>query len=151
MHETPTGALRARCEDEVVELHRFFQDWYRGTIDAGGEAFARMSDVLAEGFHLIGPDGALVGRGEILAAVRGAHGSRGSEFTIRTGECRFRAGGRGLGVVTYEEWHEEGHSRRGRISTAVFQDRADAPNGVEWVHVHETWLPEPGGEGDGGT
>lgn len=141
MHETPTGALRARCEDEVTDLHRFFQEWYRGTIEAGGEGFSRMSDVLTEGFHLITPDGALVGRSEILGAVRGAHGSRGPDFTIRTGECRFRAGGRGLGVVTYEEWHEDGDTRRGRISTAVFQDRADAPNGVEWVHVHETWLP----------
>jgi hypothetical protein len=136
----PTEALRARCEDEVFELHRFFQGWYRGEVDAGGEAFSRVSDVLGEGFHLISPDGTKVGRSDLLASIRGAHGSKPADFVIRTEDCHFRAGGRGLGVVTYEEWHEEGGTRRGRVSTAVFQDRADAPQGVEWVHVHETWL-----------
>lgn len=140
MNDVQTTELRARCEDEVVGLHRFFQEWYRGEIDAAGEGFSRMSDVLAEGFHLISPDGRLVGRSEILASVRRAHGSKPPEFAIRTGECLFRAGSRRMGVVTYEEWHEEGSERRGRVSTAVFQDRADAPNGVEWVHVHETWI-----------
>lgn len=140
MNEVPTTELRARCEDEVVGLHRFFQEWYRGEIDPAGEGFSRMSDVLAEGFHLISADGRLVGRSEILASVRGAHGSKSQDFAIRTGECHFRIGSRRMGVVFYEEWHEEGGERRGRISTAVFQDRADAPNGVEWVHVHETWL-----------
>ena len=140
MNDVQTTELRARCEDEVVGLHRFFQAWYRGEIDAAGEGFSRMSDVLAEGFHLIATDGRLVGRSEILASVRRDHGSKSPEFAIRTGECHFRAGSRRMGVVTYEEWHEEGGERRGRISTAVLQDRAVAPNGVEWVHVHETWI-----------
>lgn len=136
----PTEALRARCEDEVLDLHRFFQAWFRGEIDAGGEAFARVSDVLAEGFHLIAPDGTMASRSEVLASLRGAHGSKPSDFAIRTERCHFRAGGRSVGVVTFEEWHEEAGERRGRISTAVFHHRADAPQGVEWVHVHETWL-----------
>lgn len=141
MSETPTGALRARCEDEVVDLHRFFQAWYRGEIDPDGGGFSRLSDVLAEGFHMVSPDGEVIGRGEILSALRAAHGSKVADFVIRTDECRFRSGSRRLGVVTYEEWQEEGGTRRGRIATAVLQDRADAPNGVEWVHVHQTWLP----------
>lgn len=139
MKEVQTSALRARCEDEVVELHRFFQEWYRGEIDLEDEGLSRLSDVLSESFHRISPDGRLVSRSEILASVRAAHGSKPPGFEIRTGEVQFRIGGRRVGVVTYEEWHEEGLDRRGRVSTAVFQDRPDAPNGVEWVHVHETW------------
>lgn len=134
-------ALRVRCEDEVFELHRFFQEWYLGEVDdPNGEAFGRVSEVLAEDFHIVTPEGKMLGRSEILTAVRGAHGSKSADFRIRTEKCHFRAGGRGIGVVTYEEWHDEGGKSRGRLSTAVFQDRADAPNGVRWVHVHETWL-----------
>lgn len=140
LNPIPTEALRARCEDEVLELHRFFQAWYRGEIDADGEAFGRVSEVLAEGFHLVSPEGEMVARSDILAAIRRSHASKPADFVIRTERCHFRAGGRGLGVVTYEEWHEEEGKSRGRISTAVLQDRADAPQGVEWVHVHETWL-----------
>lgn len=134
-------ALRVRCEDEVFELHRFFQEWYLGEVDdPNGEAFGRVSEVLAEEFHIVTPEGKMLGRSEILTAVRGGHGSKPADFRIRTEKCHFRAGGRGIGVVTYEEWHDEGGKSQGRLSTAVFQDRADAPNGVRWVHVHETWL-----------
>jgi hypothetical protein len=140
MGEAPTSALRARCEDEVVELHRFFQAWFRGEIDPDGSAFSRLSDVLAEGFHMVSADGEVVGRSEILASLRAAHGSKSSGLVIRIEDCRFRTGGGRLGVLTYQEWQQEGERSRGRIATAVFQDRGDAPNGVEWVHVHETWL-----------
>ena len=144
MSEMPTSALRARCEDEVVDLHRFFQAWYRGEIDPDDGGFSRLSDVLTEGFHMISPNGEVVGRSEILAAVRAAHGSEPADFRIRTEDCRFRTGGRRLGVVTFVEWQEAGGTRRGRIATAVLQDRSDAPNGVEWVPVHEPGLPGPG-------
>lgn len=140
MSEVHTSALRARCEDEVVELHRFFEAWYRGEIDLEGEGISRLSDVLSEGFHRISPEGTLGSRSEVLTAVRAAHGSKPPGFRIRTGQVQFRIGSRRVGVVTYEEWHEEAGERRGRVSTAVFQDRADAPHGVEWVHVQETWL-----------
>lgn len=134
-------ALRVRCEDEVFALHRFFQDWYLGTVeDPNGEAFSRVSEVLAEEFHLVTPEGKMLGRSEILAALRGAYGSKSADFRIRTERCHFRVGGRGIGVVTYEEWHDEGGNSKGRLATAIFQDRADAPHGVRWVHVHETWL-----------
>jgi hypothetical protein len=33
----------------------------------------------------------------------------------------------------------EGESR-GRLSTALFRERDDTPNGVEWLHVHEVWI-----------
>jgi hypothetical protein len=140
MNEEPTGALRARCEDEVYGLHRFFETWLRGEIDADGEGFARASDVLNEGFHRISPSGDVVARHDVLSALRASHGTKPADFVIRIEDCRFRTGGRRLGVVTYEEWHEEGGERQGRIATAVLQDRADAPNGVEWVHLQETWL-----------
>lgn len=140
MSEEPTGALRARCEDEVLELHRFFQDWMRGAPEVNGEAFSRVSEVLGEGFQRIAPDGSVEGRSEILASLRAAHGSKSAGFAIRIERCRFRSGGRSLGVVTYEEWHDEGDEKRGRMATAVFRGRGDAPNGVEWVHLHETWM-----------
>jgi hypothetical protein len=144
MSEAPTSALRARCEDEVTDLHRFFGGWLRGEIDPEGGGLSRMSDVLAEGFHMISAAGEILGRSEIVAAVRAAHGSKPAGFAIRTEDCRFRLGSRRLGVVTYQEWHDEGGESRGRLSTAIFQDRADAPNGVEWVHVHETWIGRAG-------
>lgn len=41
---------------------------------------------------------------------------------------------------TYEEWQDTGQGERGRISSVLFRRRERAPNGVEWLHVHETWI-----------
>ena len=44
-------------------------------------------------------------------------------------------------LATYEEW-QEGEERLGRQSSALLKARAEG--GFEWLHVHETWLPEAG-------
>ena len=47
-----------------------------------------------------------------------------------------------VAVVSYEEWQEIAGQPRGRISSGVFRVRAGTPNGVEWLHLHETWLTD---------
>ena len=46
-----------------------------------------------------------------------------------------------LHLLRYQEWQERDGRSTGRLSSAVFRDRHDAPNAVEWLHLHETWLP----------
>lgn len=139
--ERGSGSLRDRCEDEVLGLHRFFERWYRGELEASGEDFARVSDVLTEDFRMVEPGGGVVARGELLTGLRSNHGTKPAGFRIRIENVFYRTLGRGLAAVTYEEWHEAGTRVKGRVSTAIFRDQANTPNGVEWVHVHETWLP----------
>lgn len=141
MNEMTAESLRDRCETEVLELHRFFERWYLGECDPHGEEFSRLSDVLTEDFRMVNPDGALVARSDLLAGIRGSFGSKREGFHIAIENVYYRLLGRGLAAVTYEEWHEEGRRRRGRLSTAIFREHGDVPNGVEWIHVHETWLP----------
>jgi hypothetical protein len=137
-----TGSLRDRCETEIVGLHRFFVRWYRGELDATGEDFARVSDVLTEDFRMVNPDGVVVARSELLTGLRRNHGSRSESFDIRIENVSYRPVGRSAAAVTYEEWQTEGGRARGRVSTAIFREHSSTPNGVEWLHVHETWLPD---------
>ena len=44
-----------------------------------------------------------------------------------------------LALATYEEWQEIDGKINARLSTVLLRAKADAPNGVEWLHVHETW------------
>ena len=51
--------------------------------------------------------------------------------------------------MMYEEWQYSKYSTTARISTAILKEthqKADDDdsdnNGLEWVHVHETWMPE---------
>jgi hypothetical protein len=127
---------------ELVELHDFFQGWLGGTLPATDEVYTRLSDTQAPEFAIITPGGELIPSPILLAQLRAAHGSRpGWQMWIENAELRFTQDG--LTVATYEEWQRHADGKvTGRLSTVIFRDQPDTPNGLVWVHVHETWLPE---------
>jgi hypothetical protein len=135
--------LIEHCEEEILGLHRFFERWFSGAADL--EDLARLSGVLSERFLMVTPEGETLDRRSLVAALHQRHGCyaqprRAFRIAIRDIRERFRSGGHCL--VTYEEWQEvDGHAR-GRVSSALFRERSDAPHGVEWIHLHETWLGE---------
>lgn len=127
---------------EIVELHDFFQEWLGGALPATDAAYARLVDTQAPEFTIVTPGGELIEGPRLLAQLRAAHASRpGWRMWIENAELRFAQGG--LTVATYEEWqrHADG-TVTGRLSTVVFRDQPGTPNGLAWLHVHETWLPE---------
>jgi len=136
---TPETAIPREIED----LHRFFQDWFHGAAMQRPETLARFGDVMAADFEIIGPGGQATPRAALIQAIDKAHAvHRDIGFRIWIEDIRVRSLGPGLWLATYQEWQQEAVTRRGRLSTAVFQERAGAPNGVVWRHVHETWLSD---------
>ena len=136
--------MEPRCRREVIELHRFFQDWFRGELEPTAEAFARFDSVIAESFVIIGPGGQLFERPPLVDRLRRGHGGwrddEKSRIWIENVRLRHTAGE--LALLTYEEWQEIRGEVRGRLSSALFRACEGTPNRVEWLHVHETWLPE---------
>lgn len=134
--------IEERCRREVVELHEFLEAWSNAELPDTDEAFARFQRVIAPSFVIVDPDGTVSDRAPIVDAIRGAHG-RWHEMPgeIRIESYRLHHAAGGLALVTYEEWHDLGERRTGRLSTALFGDSDGAPNGVEWLHLHEVWLP----------
>ena len=143
----PGGAPARATDDavrlEVEQLHAFFEGWFTGRLEPTDEAFARFESVLADGFEIVSPRGTRTERAALLAGLRSAHRMHPDGFRIWIEDVRARALEGGLTLATYEEWQEQpGGPPRGRLSSAVLRARADTPNGLEWVHVHETWLDE---------
>ncbi len=142
----PGGSImEQRCSDEVVQLHQFFQDWFNAAIPPTDEELGRFSSVMAERFVIISPNGELTERDALLERLRAAHGiwsemSRPCRIWIENLQVRHQVGDQIL--VLYEEWQEIEGESRGRLSTALFRRREGTPNGVEWMHVHEVWLPD---------
>jgi hypothetical protein len=142
---TGGSIMEQRCSDEVVQLHQFFQDWFNGVLPPTDEAFDRFSSVMGERFIIISPSGELTEREELLERLRAAHGiwremSRPGRIWIENLQVRHQVGDQVL--VLYEEWQEIEGESRGRLSTALFRRREGTPNAVEWIHVHEVWLPD---------
>ncbi len=135
--------MEARCHREIVELHAFFEQWFRGEVEHGDAALARLADALAPGFEMITPEGGRAGRAQLLEGIRSMHGRHASTrppFTIEIAHVQIRGLGDDVALATYEEWQQVEGERTERLSSAVFQASARAPNGVRWVHVHEVWL-----------
>lgn len=133
--------MKNRCEKEIIELHQFFQDWFSGAVPNTDEQFTRAADVLDEGFVIISPDGTLTEGAPLLAGIRQGHGTR-PNFRIWVEDFRFHRQDNYIALTTYQEWAKIGEETTARISTALFREKAGNPNGVEWLHVHETWLAE---------
>jgi hypothetical protein len=128
-------------EAEITQLHAFFQQWFNGEMAPTEENFSRLRNVLAEGFQLVSPDGNLLERLPLLDGLFQAHGSReGMEIWIE--EVSVLHWFDRLALATYQEWQKLDGQVTARLSSVLFRDKEDAPNRIEWLHVHETWLDQ---------
>ena len=136
--------MRAQCEREAVELHDFLRDWLIGRLPRADEAFSRFKGVMGEDLLVISPRGTTTTRVPLLQEFESIHGQLAAkadafEIWIENFELKRQLGDAVL--FTYEEWHRLEGRTSARLSTVLYGARPDAPNGVEWLHVHETWLP----------
>lgn len=125
---------------EIKELHQFFVDWY--TAKVPDTTFKRCEKVLGPSFTIIDPNGNVLTREKIINYVRDSYGKKDESlsFNIWIEEVQHRWTNNGTHVLTYQEWQEEAGNRTARLSTVVFVENDQTPSGLEWVHVHETWL-----------
>ena len=128
---------------EIVELHVFFEGWLSGVLPDTDACFERVEQVLATDFTFVDPTARLLEREAVLDFVRDAHCTR-PGLSIRIENPQVRHDLDGLLLATYEEWQELDGEKTARFSTALMRPRKNHAHGIEWVHVHETWLRPPG-------
>jgi hypothetical protein len=128
-----------RVENEIIELHQFFQDWYNNNLSISEETFTRVSDVLAPEFCIIFPSGENLSYQVLLDNLRKAHNTQNDiRIWIQNIQVQFHIGE--LILATYQEWQKIGGKTTSRLSSVVFRVNGTKPNGLQWLHVHETWI-----------
>ncbi|MET3578059.1 hypothetical protein ABID19_001076 [Mesorhizobium robiniae] len=138
------SSLLSRASAEVVDLHRFFVDWFvAGSADRAD--FSRFERVMAEGFQMVAPDGQILDRDAVLDHVRTSRATCDGDFTISIEDIRASWQADDAIVLCYVETQQRAGKTSRRRSSAVFTTSSSAPNGVEWRHLHETWLQVPEG------
>lgn len=136
-------ALSDRCRREVVDLHEFFEGWLGGSLPDDAGTFARVESALAGEFEITAPSGETMDGDAIRSSLRESHGVHAGEaFAIRIEAVRPRFSPGDHCLLTYQEHQTVGDRETARKSTALFRAAPDAPNGVEWCHLQETWTPE---------
>lgn len=121
-------------ESEVRELHSFFERWFDGTAEPSE---VDRLDVLDGSFHMVGPDGHVHNVDQVRSAIEDGYGRRTMQIEIRNVRVHPSAP-----TGTYEEWQTIDGEITGRISSAVMSGDPSTPNGLRWMHLHETWLPD---------
>ena len=132
---------------EVIDLHRFFEDWFGGYCENGEQAFRQgLQERMHENFNIIMPGGMMIYGADFWPEFRKLYGSNPDFHISIRGLRRQPLVSDSIYLVNYQEWQRNAlqstPQNNGRLSSALFVAAQDAPNGVKWFHVHETWLPE---------
>ena len=143
-------AAHEKFKVDVVELHKFFVVWFRGGCEKSEGYFRqRFTSRFAQDFEYVLPGGDLLRLEELTGVLYDAYASS-PDFEIKIQDVQTRyAGGStrdgDLAIVRYQELQKgalNSAENNARISSAVMKLDSDAPNGVVWLHLHETLLPE---------
>ncbi len=128
---------------EVVELHQFFENWFTARLDNTEENLNRFEHVTSDEFTVIPPNGATSDKASLIKDLQSAYGFQGQHpyrIEIKNVEEKELAGD--LVMATFEEWQQDRRENRGHLNTAIFRRNYNNVNGLEWVHLHKTRIPE---------
>lgn len=130
---TPLAQAAAR---EVVELHAFFVEAFTGR----KRDFTRAEQALAPDLLMVTPEGRRVSRAQIMDALAKARAR--PDFRINIHDIRpVSETSQGVLLQYVEEQYREGETSK-RISVALFEAAPDAPCGVVWRYLQETWIAD---------
>jgi len=131
------ASLTALVAAEIEALHVEFELWFGGE----SKTLSRVESVLAADFHLVSPRGDIVALDDLLAGLRAARNSR--HISIRIEQPAVLWHDSTTVLATYQEWHDHTDYSTARQTTVLFSLDDAAPGGLQWRHVHETWIMPP--------
>lgn len=129
------------CKKEIIELHTFFEDWAKGKIQQ--KKLRRLRSVLAPEFIIITPEAQKIRKVQLLEMIESGYSkfdTQSDQYNIWIEEVNSRQVTSNTFLSTYKEWQNINGTEQARLSTVLFQQKDDLPNGLLWQHVHETWF-----------
>jgi hypothetical protein len=129
---TPLAAAAAR---EVVELDALFEELFTGR----SRDFSRCEKAFSPRLEMVTPDGRLVTRAEVMESLRRAT-ARELRITILD-VAAMREDAESVLLRYIEEQYRDQETTR-RLSIALFETANDAPLGVAWRYLQETWIED---------
>jgi hypothetical protein len=139
-----SGRLLEMAQDEVVALHEFFVQWMRQG-PATAIDFSLCENALAADFERVTPAGTVSTRAALLDRLRHARGALPSDFAIDVLDAQ------PIFLGAQEVWlkYIERQRRSGLItcrrSCALLTREPEAPRGMLWRYVQETWITDDHG------
>jgi hypothetical protein len=126
---------------EITEFFQFFSEWFDGSSPNTDEHYARIINVIPKDSTYINPEGKLIaGESYFRDDIRKTHDSL-PELKMSMKNFRLQWETDDLALVIFEEWSQASVAVPGaRLCSVIFRKNPATPNGIEWLHVHETLL-----------
>eukprot|EP00249_Psilotum_nudum_P023549 c28919_g1_i4 orf=681-1124(+) len=131
---------RVSARKEVVEFNVFFEKWLKGEVPNNDESYERLTGVIAKDATMVSHWGKGLSFIESLHAARRNHGLMQEKgFVLWVDNIMEQTLAEGVYLVTWQLWEQlAGEERKGYFATAIFIAKEGTPNGVVWLHFHET-------------
>ncbi len=127
------------CEKEVVDMHRFFSEWYTGVLPENDENFDRFYTVMNEKVGFVGTEGAVITKSDLIDWIKKAYGShKPGAFAIEIKNFQYLAGHGDLHILGYEEWQLIAGNQIILETTTVLKEIKNHYNQLEWLRIHVT-------------
>jgi hypothetical protein len=139
-----SNGLIRMAQDEVVALHEFFVQWMRQGSKIAID-FSVCEDALAPDFEMVTPAGMLATRATLIDRLRRARCSLPPDFAIDVVDAQPIWQGRGEVLLKYIERQRRLGQITRRRSCALLTREPEAPRGMLWRYVHETWMTDDQG------
>lgn len=125
---------------EIVEFNVFITKWLSGELPNKQETFQRLSGVIGTGAKFVHPWGDESSLQEFLCGLIPKHGTmKEMKVSFWFDNIQERKLAEGVHLVTWQPWEQvTGGEKRGYFATAILTAKEGTPNGVEWLHFHET-------------
>ena len=137
--------LTNNCVAEVIRIHQLFEQWFQGSIERTTENYSQVTSAILDDFSQVTPDRRYWEREVLFPKLEQSHGMYSESkpifrLWIKNPRAIMLKGGNYC-LAIYEEWRRLDGVERGYITTAILKRSAEAPSGVKWLHLQETWLP----------
>lgn len=131
------SALVDLAAREIVALHEFFVAWFRPGAAAD---FRACEAAFHPEFQMVTSAGRALGRTQIIQGIQAARGRFEPDFVIEIRDIRtlWQEGDAAL-LAYVEQQYRSGRATR-RRSSALLLRAPQAPRGILWRHLQETWL-----------
>ena len=140
--------ISVRAKQEVHDLHSWFVEYFNGKPNKDDTFDVQFVPRFHPSFAMVTPDGSTGMKFvSLIEAMKGLYNCNPSiSIQCRNVETLHVGPNNCIVIVRYEEWQKnslnQSKPNNARISTAAFVPEPNAPNGVQWVTLQETWLPD---------
>ncbi len=135
---TDDPALEVAARHEIEALHAFFVAWFTGQAD--DQDFRLCEAAFGAGFEMVAPDGHRHDRSEVMQRLRQARGGAQGRFEIAVIEPRKIWSAGDAIVMGYVEHQLRDNKSTRRRSVALLTREPNAPRGMHWQSLAETWM-----------